>query len=54
VVNGTLTWLAFTPGSRAPLFVGLALALVVMTGAVVLVRRHRRSPVGALPPGASG
>jgi hypothetical protein len=50
VVNGTLTWLAFTPGSRAPLFVGLAVALVVMSGAVVLVRRHRRRPAATQDP----
>ena len=42
VVNGTLTWLAFTPGSRAPLYIGVSATVVVMVAAVALVRRRRR------------
>jgi hypothetical protein len=42
VVNGTLTWLPWTPASKLPLIIAIAVTVAVLAAIVVLVRRRRQ------------
>jgi hypothetical protein len=50
VVNGTLTWLAWSPGSKLPLVIAVTGTVVVLAVVVLLIRRHRRSAAPAPEP----
>jgi hypothetical protein len=45
VVNGTLTWLKWSAGSKLPLVLGVSVTVVVIGIAVLLVRRRRKAAV---------